>query len=176
MRRDLETEQVAVSSPDLTAAVLRLQDRQVLVVSVYVQCNDVSALLAAVREVSDLISRFRKGTGHRTEVVVAGDFNRHDVLWGGEGTIMRRQGEGQPIVDLMNDHGLQSLLPRGTKTWQGPKPGLESTIDLVMATEELAEEGQVRHTSDRIWIRPPANPNSIWHRYALPRCRTAAPI
>ncbi|KAJ6437600.1 reverse transcriptase [Purpureocillium lavendulum] len=140
VRRDLESEQVTVSSPDLTAAVLRLQGRQVLVVSVYVQCNDASALLAAVREVSNLISRFRSGTGERTDVVVAGDFNRHDVLWGGEGTITRRQGEGQPIIDLMNDHGLQSLLPRGTKTWQGPKPGLESTIDLVLVTEELAEE------------------------------------
>ena len=140
VRRDLESEQVEVSSPDLTAAVLGLQDRKVLVVSVYVQCNDVAALLEAVREVSSLISRFRNGTGNRTDVVVAGDFNRHDVLWGGEGTIMRRQGEGQPIVDLMNDHGLQSLLPRGTKTWQGPKPGLESTIDLVLVTEELAEE------------------------------------
>jgi hypothetical protein len=140
VRRDLESEQVVVPSPDLTAAVLRLQDRRVLMVSVYVQCNDVSALLAAVREVGNLISRFRSGTGERTDVVVAGDFNRHDVLWGGDGTIMRRQGEGQPIVDLMNDHGLQSLLPRGTKTWQGPKPGLESTIDLVLVTEELAEE------------------------------------
>lgn len=97
VRRDLESEQVAVSSPDLTAAVLRLQGRQVLVVSVYVQCNGASALLAAVREVNNLISRFRSGTGERTDVVVAGDFNRHDVLWGGEGTITRRQGEGQPI-------------------------------------------------------------------------------
>lgn len=40
----------------------------------------------------------------------------------------------------MNDHGLHSLLPRGTKTWQGPSLGLDSTIDLVLGTEELADE------------------------------------
>ncbi len=29
-----------------------------------------------------------------------------------------RQGEADPIIDLMNEVGLSSLLPRGTKTWQ----------------------------------------------------------
>ncbi|KID81061.1 Endonuclease/exonuclease/phosphatase [Metarhizium guizhouense ARSEF 977] len=140
VRQDLEPEQIAIVSPDLTAAILHLQDRDVLVVSVYVQCNDVEALSVAVRELDQLVSRFRCGTGKRTDVVIAGDFNRHDVLWGGEDTIARRQGEGQPIIDLMNDHGLHSLLPRGTTTWQGPRLGLDSTIDLVLGTEELADD------------------------------------
>ncbi|KAM4061069.1 endonuclease-reverse transcriptase domain-containing protein [Hirsutella rhossiliensis] len=38
----------------------------------------------------------------------------------------------------MNEHGLRSLLPRGTKTWQGKDQ--ESTIDLVLTTSELADE------------------------------------
>ena len=50
----------------------------------------------------------------------------------------RRQGEAEPLVDLMNEHGLCSLLPRGTKTWHGPDK--ESTIDLMLATSELADE------------------------------------
>jgi hypothetical protein len=36
----------------------------------------------------------------------------------------------------MSDHALQSLLPRATKSWQQGKH--ESTIDLVLASEELA--------------------------------------
>jgi hypothetical protein len=47
-----------------------------------------------------------------------------------------RQGEADPIVDLMSDHGLCSLLPRGTKTWRSGSR--ETTIDLVLASEELA--------------------------------------
>jgi hypothetical protein len=36
----------------------------------------------------------------------------------------------------MNDLSLRSLLPRGTKTWQDAKH--ETTIDLMLASEELA--------------------------------------
>ncbi|XP_044717879.1 endonuclease-reverse transcriptase domain-containing protein [Hirsutella rhossiliensis] len=67
-----------------------------------------------------------------------GDFNRHDLLWGGDEVSASRQGEGQPIIDLMDDFGLSSLLPRGTKTWQ--RSDEESTIDLVLASAELADE------------------------------------
>jgi hypothetical protein len=38
----------------------------------------------------------------------------------------------------MDEHGLLSLLPPGTKTWEGP--GCESTIDLMLTFTELAEE------------------------------------
>ncbi|KYK58873.1 reverse transcriptase [Drechmeria coniospora] len=76
--------------------------------------------------------------GRRADVVLTGDFNRHDLLWGGDEVSARRQGEGEPIVDLMNEHGLCSLLPRGTKTWQGQDRG--STIDLMLTTPELADE------------------------------------
>lgn len=138
VRRDMEAEQVPIASSDLTAAVLRLPEREVLVVSVYVEGDNPEALMSTVRELNSLIQRFRNGTGRRTDVVIAGDFNRHDLLWGGDQVSARRQGEAEPIVDLMNEHGLRSLLPRGTKTWQGPDK--ESTIDLMLATSELADE------------------------------------
>lgn len=38
---------------------------------------------------------------------------------------------------MMNELGLSSLLPRGTITWQAG--GYDSTIDLVLASEELRE-------------------------------------
>ncbi|KJZ70299.1 hypothetical protein HIM_10306 [Hirsutella minnesotensis 3608] len=138
IRSDLEAEQVPVQSADLTAVVLRLEGREVMVVSVYVQGKNDEALTSAMELLRDLIDRFRDGTGNRTDVVLAGDFNRHDLLWGGDDVSPSRQGEGQPIIDLMNDFGLSSLLRRGTKTWQ--RLDEESTIDLVLATMELADE------------------------------------
>ena len=50
---------------------------------------------------------------------------------------MERQGEADPIIDLMNDFMLRSLLRRGTKTWHNGD--YETTIDLVLASEELAD-------------------------------------
>ncbi|KJZ69551.1 hypothetical protein HIM_11064 [Hirsutella minnesotensis 3608] len=138
IRSDLEAEQVPVPSADLTAAVLRLEEREVLVVSVYVEGKNDEALTSAMEMLRGVIDRFRNATGSCTDVVLAGDFNRHDLLWGGDEVSTRRQGEGQPIIDLMDDFGLCSLLSRGTKTWQGPDK--ESTIDLVLASAELADE------------------------------------
>jgi endonuclease/exonuclease/phosphatase family metal-dependent hydrolase len=69
-------------------------------------------------------------------VVLAGNFNRHDQLWGGDDVSQERQGEPDPIIDLMSEYSLQSLLPRGTKTWQ--RGISETTIDLILASEELA--------------------------------------
>ncbi|KAM4055446.1 reverse transcriptase (RNA-dependent DNA polymerase) [Hirsutella rhossiliensis] len=57
---------------------------------------------------------------------------------GAEMKCQRADREGQPIIDLMDDFGLSSLLPRGTKTWQ--RSDEESTIDLVLASAELADE------------------------------------
>ncbi|RKK10846.1 hypothetical protein BFJ65_g14842 [Fusarium oxysporum f. sp. cepae] len=138
IRSDLEAEQVPIPSADLTGAILRWPDREVLVVSVYVAGKDEEALRTAMRQLHAAIGSFRNSTGKRTDVILAGDFNRHDQLWGGDDVTGRRQGEAGPIIDLMDEHGLLSLLPRGTKTWEGP--GGESTIDLTLASAELADE------------------------------------
>ncbi|KAH7472001.1 hypothetical protein FOMA001_g13208 [Fusarium oxysporum f. sp. matthiolae] len=138
IRSDLEAEQVPIPSADLTGAILRWPDREVLVVSVYVAGKDEEALRTAMRQLQATIWSFRNSTGKRTDVILAGDFNRHDQLWGGDDVTGRRQGEAGPIIDLMDEHGLLSLLPRGTKTWEGP--GGESTIDLTLASAELADE------------------------------------
>ncbi|RKK66659.1 hypothetical protein BFJ71_g17893, partial [Fusarium oxysporum] len=58
-------------------------------------------------------------------------------VWGGDDVAVERQGEADPIIDLMNDFMLRSLLRRGTKTWQSGD--YETTIDLAMASEELAD-------------------------------------
>jgi exonuclease III len=138
VRSDIEVEQIPEPSADLTAARIRLLDRVVLMVSVYVEGGSDEALEDAMKEIDRLIRRFQNGTGTRTDIILAGDFNRHDQLWGGDDVSPVRQGEGDCIVSLMDERSLCSLLPSGTKTWQSGDA--ESTIDLVLASAELPDQ------------------------------------
>ncbi|KAJ5449492.1 uncharacterized protein N7458_005941 [Penicillium daleae] len=87
------------------------------------------------------ITEVRRDTGTVLEIIIVGDFNRHDQLWGGDDVSLGRQGEADPIIDLMNEFALSSLLKRGTKTWHGAghSGDCESTIDLVLASENLTD-------------------------------------
>ena len=85
-------------------------------VLVYVEPYNVEALRDATYKLHQLIQETRNKIGTRVDVVLAGDFNRHDQLWGGDDVARERQGEADPIIDLISDHALRSLLPRGTKT------------------------------------------------------------
>ncbi|EED19011.1 hypothetical protein TSTA_023460 [Talaromyces stipitatus ATCC 10500] len=67
-----------------------------------------------------------------------GDFNWHDQLWGGDHISPARQGEANALINYMGEHSLYSLLSRGTKTWQSGD--IETTIDLILVSIELAEE------------------------------------
>lgn len=136
INKDVEAEQVPIPSPDITAAVVRLPARRLLVVSVYVPAQEPEMLRQACSLLRQAIADVRGGTGERVDLVIVGDFNRHDQLWGGDDIIERRQGEADPIIDLMSEHSLKSLLPRGTKTWH--KNDAATTIDLSLASEELA--------------------------------------
>ncbi|EAQ85551.1 hypothetical protein CHGG_09565 [Chaetomium globosum CBS 148.51] len=110
----VEAEQVAVDSPDITAAVIRLpRERVVLVASVYVPCGDGEALKDTCENLRRVVAKAKRGVGTTVDIVVAGDFNCHDQLWGGDDVSSVRQGEADPIIDLMNELTLSTLLPRG---------------------------------------------------------------
>lgn len=132
--KDVEAEQISIEAPDMTAAIIRLPERLVLVVSTYVPGGDVQALQNTCNILRQVITNTSRQAGKVVDVVVTGDFNRHDQLWGGDD--VSRQGEADQIIDLMHETGLTSLLPRGTKTWSSGE--FETTVDLVLASEELA--------------------------------------
>ncbi|OAQ61371.1 reverse transcriptase [Purpureocillium lilacinum] len=136
VRNDLEADQVTIESPDMTAALIRLPERQVLVFSVYVEGRNDQALTTTCDNLRRVIHDTRRDAGTVVDVVIAGDFNRHDHLWGGDDVRLERQGEADEIIDLMNEFAFTSLLQQGIKTWQ--RGDHESTIDLVLASEELA--------------------------------------
>ena len=152
IRRDLEARQIAVDSADITAAVLRLPDRSILIISVYIPQSDLAALQQMLLLLQQVITSVYCQINTRLDIVIAGDFNRHDQLWGGEDVSMQRQGEADPIIDFIGDFSLHSLLPRRVKTWA--RNGQESTIDLILASDELAATlikcgvHEVEHGSD----------------------------
>ena len=131
-----EAIQIPVPSPDITAALIRFPDRQILVTSVYIEPGNSDLRTRTVELLRKLYNDTQ--TGERVEALFVGDFNMHDQLWGGDSISDARQGEGDELVDLMGELGLISLLPRGTKTWQNHRS--ESTIDLALATEELSRD------------------------------------
>jgi hypothetical protein len=119
VNKDVEAEQIPIEIADITAAILRLPQRLVLVVSVYVPGGDAQALHNTCNALRQVISNTRRQAGSLVDVVVVGDFNRHDQLWGGDDISLTRQGEADPIISLLNEFDLMSLLLRGTKTWSG---------------------------------------------------------
>ncbi|OKO97584.1 hypothetical protein PENSUB_10010 [Penicillium subrubescens] len=137
----MEAEQVWIESPDLTAAVIRLPERRIFIASVYIEGGDASALDDACDHLRKAITKVRRGAGTVVDIIIIGDFNRHDQLWGGDEVSSTRQGEADPIIDLINEFGLSSLLKRGTKTWHGGgySGDCESTIDLALASENLTD-------------------------------------
>lgn len=137
--KDLDAEQVAVESSDMTAALVPISERVPLVAFVYVEKLAAQALADTCDTLRCMIREVRRKRGSLVDVVMMADFNRQDQLWGGDDVSMARQGEGDAIVDLANELFLHSLLPRGTRTWQGGEH--ESIIDLIFASDELADGG-----------------------------------
>ncbi|KAJ5901449.1 hypothetical protein N7495_001977 [Penicillium taxi] len=80
VNKEIEAEQVAIESPDLTAAVIRLPERLIFMASVYVEGGDASALNDACDHLRKAVAKVRRDTGAMVEVMIVGDFNRHDQL------------------------------------------------------------------------------------------------
>ena len=141
--RNLPVKPIPTPSPDITAVLMRVEDRQILVFSVYVpqrQEGPEDPLPGHLRCIQEVTARTQRDHGPQgVEIIVAGDFNRHDQLWGGDHVAQsRRQGEGQAIIELMADLGIHSLLPRGTITYGDALR--QSTIDLMMVSDGLSDD------------------------------------
>ena len=139
---DVRAIQITVDSSDITAVKMVRQGRSIVIISVYIPPSGQGPL--DLQQRLDLI----EGVMARqivmdpgVEFIVGGDFNRHDSHWGGDWVAdTQRQGEGEAIVDLMIRRGLQSLLPRGTVTWERDNGDAATTIDLSLASGRLADE------------------------------------
>ena len=145
-RKDLKCRQVSVKHPDITAIIYDLEGekRRIMLVSVYVPCiknqreKDLQQLITRLSLIKQVYAT-EKSVDADLELILTGDFNRWDSLWGGnQVAIHGRQGEAEPLVELMAELNLQNLLPRGTVTYSAR--AVSSTIDLIFTTARLAEE------------------------------------
>ena len=118
---------IEVTHRDICAVVLTLGDRKVFFASVYVPCSWGSRTKDDIRlkKRLDLVEQaflIQKKQGSNLELVITGDFNRWDLLWGGNSLASHtRQGEGRILIDFMSDLDLQFLLPCGTASYTGVK-------------------------------------------------------
>jgi hypothetical protein len=117
--------QIPADSYDVAAALIKLKERQLLLVACYEaraadteagRERDLEAVLQTV-EVTIRKAQQQAGTG-QLEVLICADLNRYHVLWGGYHPVRARErrGEGDRIVDFVQEMGLDSLLPAGTVT------------------------------------------------------------
>ena len=145
--KEVAVTQLPVDSADITAVVAYIGERRLVVMSVYIP--DLCSRRTKEENLKELGSRLemikelaQKELIHdpHTEMVIAGDFNRHNPLWGGnriDNTL--RQEESVPIINFMAELSLQSLLPVGVITFVSDI-GRMSTIDLILTTPGLASE------------------------------------
>jgi hypothetical protein len=69
---------VSIESPDLTAAVIRLPERLIFIVLVYVEGGDTAVLLETYDYLRKAIIEVRRYIGIALEIIIVGDFNRYD--------------------------------------------------------------------------------------------------
>lgn len=91
-----------------------------------------------------------------TEQIILGDFNLHHEMWAGE-HITHPDADAIHLITLIQDHGLERCLPKGTITRE--EGGSSSCIDLVYATPNLAArtiecrvDRELDHQSDHLPI------------------------
>ncbi|KAI2886808.1 hypothetical protein CBS63078_10859 [Aspergillus niger] len=133
--------QLNINSNNITAVIIPAE-RVFLAVSVYIPPGRGRAGHESLEHHLSLIGQTIRGLqqDHRQplDLLIVGDFDRHDQLWGGDLlATSKRQGEADPILWFMAEFGLQSLLPRGTITFIGSQG--RSTVDLTLASPSLAE-------------------------------------
>lgn len=136
INKRLHARQVAIDSSDLTAVFIKHQHDAFLFISVYVQgqqtvAQNRTSLHQSLHLIRQVIQQVR--TRHPlVHLVIAGDFNRHHELWGGEFTRQHRSHEGEPIIDLISEFQLWSALPQGTPTFLSWGTTQQTTIELML--------------------------------------------
>ncbi|KFY95020.1 hypothetical protein V500_02979, partial [Pseudogymnoascus sp. VKM F-4518 (FW-2643)] len=127
-------QQIEIDSPDLTAVVLKRGSLRILCISAYTAqtsspAESLTVLQTNIKLIEDTISKTRANHPD-IQIVIGGDFNRHDTLWGKVAS--GRAGEGEPILQLILDYQLWSALPQGTITYHNNGNTHQSTIDLML--------------------------------------------
>jgi hypothetical protein len=141
--------QIIADSYDVAAVIIHLKDRNLLLVASYeARAADTEAgreqdLAAILQTLEATVLKAGQATEHgRLEVLICADLNRYHTLWGGYHPVRARErrGEGERIVDFIQETGLNCLLPAGTVTWEHQSMDITSTVDLILGSKAVREE------------------------------------
>ena len=101
--------------------------------------------------------------------VVAGDFNLHHRLWGGDDVRREHREESETLIDLMGDLNLALCNDPGVPTWRSNCERLQpQVLDLVWVDLDWAEDVRVevdmesRHRGDHAVLRWTPSGKHIW--------------
>lgn len=145
IHKDTPAMQIPVESSDITAAVITTRAGPLFIASVYIPGRNRNSYTeqdlheSATTRLSALSQSVRAAKvkyGDMLPMVVGGDFNRHDPVWGGHNIPQAQySGEGEPILNWMHRQDVFSALPSGTITCL--KGHFGTTIDLMLVSHCL---------------------------------------
>jgi hypothetical protein len=112
--KQLKYRQIPIPSSDLTA-IIALQGQEILlIISAYIeyQANTRQNRYILEQSLQYIQATLQKvqETKPNTKLILAGNFNRHDILWGGQRAFGDRQGEAEPILQFITEYQLWSAL------------------------------------------------------------------
>jgi hypothetical protein len=148
VNRQYQATSIPVDSYDIAAVLIRLHDRSLVVMACYKarkggsEAERESDLAERLQEIKSAVLLAQQQAGDQPlDVLLGTDLNRHHELWGGHTVRMstQRQNEGEPIIDYMQEAGLQSLLPTGTITWEHQSGNCASTVDVILGSEGVVD-------------------------------------
>lgn len=136
VNRRVKYRQIPIPCSDLTAVTMKHGPDRILLISAYIERDRRGSRARQILEqrLADVRQAVRQATEAKatTHLILAGDFNRHDQLWGGHQISESRRGEAESIIQFMIEHQLWSALPQGTKTYRHNSKGIETTLDLML--------------------------------------------
>lgn len=100
--KNVEAQQVLINFYNLMAAVLYLQEYTVLIVSIYILCNNKQTLIITMHLIDKLINDARRKVLKKLQVLLLSNFNCHDQLWEENKIISARQSEADSIIEVMS--------------------------------------------------------------------------
>ena len=127
-------DQLQFNTADVSGIVLKSNNRKVVIINIYNDCNNNNALDA----VSEFLSNKYPDdvVPHDTHIVICGDFNRHHPWWesGENSHLTSAEHLIRPLLDLISHYDMRMALPPYIPTLQAFSTGNWTRPDNVWCT------------------------------------------
>ena len=86
MHKDIQFQKLRIGSRDVAAVMIKVGVETIVAILVYVErktSEEDVELGRIVAKIDEVIQKARRALTEKVEILVTGDFNRHNQLWGG---------------------------------------------------------------------------------------------